>query len=50
MTSKCTTEVPVALRTRNFLPSYMRLAKIKKQAAEPKKNSTKIKYYDVDKP
>jgi hypothetical protein len=50
MMSKCTTEVPVALRTRNNLPSYMRLAKIKKKAAEPKKKSTKIKYYDVENP
>ena len=50
MTSKCTTEVPVALRMRDSLPSYMRLAKIKKKAAEPQKKFTKIKYYTVEKP
>jgi len=37
MTSKCTTEVPVALRTRDNLPSYMRLAKIKKRQPSQKK-------------
>jgi len=33
----CTTEEPVALHRRDYLPSYMRLAKIKEKAAKPEK-------------